>query len=146
MKTHWLIALMITENDDDAKLTALQATRRALVIPKSDYSPHRSSTTPTCHPLCSINVSFATVHLLHSAARLFCSLFAFFVILLPDNCTPDYFFFSSFFFFHQKMVKLKWSLHPLKRIFDKFVNVAGFLFFFFYGRFSIYIRTRYLIL
>ena len=69
MKTHWLIALMITENDD-AKLTVLQATRRALVIPKSDYSPHRSSTTPTCHPLCSINVSFATVHLPHFAARL----------------------------------------------------------------------------
>lgn len=34
--------------------------RRELIIPKSDYSPHRSSTTPAWHPSCSINVSFAT--------------------------------------------------------------------------------------
>lgn len=77
----------MVENDDDAKLTVLQAIRRALVIPKSDYSPHRSSTTPTCHPLCSINVSFATVHP-PFAARLFRSRLCFHIVgwqLLPEH-------------------------------------------------------------
>lgn len=43
--------------------TVLRPTRRELIILKSDYSPHRSSTTPARHPpRRSINVSFATVN------------------------------------------------------------------------------------